>query len=50
MENCHMFDDHWFLKIITWLNPNHPSMVAYYLKCNCKLGFHVILKVIHGNG
>ncbi len=44
-------------KITTWLNPNHPSMAhlvacdypKYSCKCSCKLEFHVILKIIHGN-
>jgi hypothetical protein len=41
-----------------WLNPNHPSMghlvACNYPKCNhkCsyKLGFHIILRIIHDNG
>ncbi len=46
------------LEITTWLNPNHPPMAhlvaCNYPKCSCKcnhkLGFHIILRIIHGNG
>ncbi len=42
------------LETTMWLNLNHPLMAHLvacdYPKCSCKLRFHVILRIIHGNG
>ncbi len=54
MENSHTFLWSLAFKITTWSNPNHPLMAHLvacdYSKCSCKLEFHVILRIIHGNG